>query len=126
LQIGAIPEKENEQCMWRFAPRGSVYTLPKKSKRSLTRSRPTCGTTIWFGSDTNILDRITIDAPGKTKNILARKDGNWAVTNRNNAPADAGAVRRMIDALQNERVTKFVEDVASNLPKYGLDKPQLN
>ena len=31
----------------------------------------------------------------------------------------------MIDALQNERVTKFVEDVASNLPKYGLDKPQL-
>ena len=31
----------------------------------------------------------------------------------------------MIDGLQNERVTKFVEDVASNLPKYGLDKPQL-
>ena len=31
----------------------------------------------------------------------------------------------MIDALQNERVTKFVEDVASNLPKYGLDRPQL-
>jgi hypothetical protein len=31
----------------------------------------------------------------------------------------------MIDTLQNERVTKFVEDVASNLPKYGLDKPQL-
>ena len=31
----------------------------------------------------------------------------------------------MIDAVQNERVTKFVEDVASNLPKYGLDKPQL-
>jgi hypothetical protein len=31
----------------------------------------------------------------------------------------------LIDALQNERVTKFVEDVASNLPKYGLDKPQL-
>ena len=30
-----------------------------------------------------------------------------------------------IDTLQNEQVTKFVEDVASNLPKYGLDKPQL-
>ena len=44
---------------------------------------------------------------------------------RNNAPADSGAVRRLIDALQNERVTKFVEDVASNLPKYGLDKPHL-
>ena len=27
--------------------------------------------------------------------------------------------------LKNEQVTKFVEDVASDLPKYGLDKPQL-
>lgn len=75
--------------------------------------------------DTNILDRITIEAPGKNKTVLARKDGNWTIINRNNAQADSGAVRRMIDALQNERVTKFVEDVASNLPKYGLDKPQL-
>src|SRR5262245_63496532 len=31
----------------------------------------------------------------------------------------------MLDRLQDERVTKFVEDVASNLPKRGLDKPQL-
>jgi hypothetical protein len=27
--------------------------------------------------------------------------------------------------LKNEQVTKFVEDVASDLPKYGLDHPQL-
>ena len=26
---------------------------------------------------------------------------------------------------KNEQVTRFVEDVASDLPKYGLDKPQL-
>src|SRR5204863_8629120 len=32
---------------------------------------------------------------------------------------------RLIDMLQNQRVTQFVEDVASNLPKYGLDKPHL-
>jgi hypothetical protein len=75
--------------------------------------------------DTNILDRITIDAPGKSKTVLARKDGNWTLVTRNNAPADPGAVRRLIDTLQNERVTRFVEDVASNLPKYGLDKPQI-
>src|SRR4029077_9953935 len=75
--------------------------------------------------DTNVLDRITIDVPGKGKTVLARKDGNWTIATRNNTPADSGSVRRLIDALQNERVTKFVEDVASNLPKYGLDKPQL-
>src|SRR5213592_1837625 len=125
LQIGAIPEKENEQVYVRFAPRGSVYTLPKKIEEILNTKPADLRDNHLVRIDTNILDRITIDAPGKTKTVLARKDGNWAVTNRNNAPADAGAVRRMIDALQNERVTKFVEDVASNLPKYGLDKPQL-
>ena len=47
------------------------------------------------------------------------------IASRNNAPADSGAVRRLIDTLQNQRVTKFVEDVASNLSKYSLDKPHL-
>ena len=125
MQIGAIPEKENEQVYVRFAPRGSVYTLPKKIEEILNTKPADLRDNHLVRIDTNILDRITIDAPGKTKTVLARKDGNWTITNRNNAPADAGAVRRMIDALQNERVTKFVEDVASNLPKYGLDKPQL-
>src|SRR4029450_2801979 len=54
-----------------------------------------------------------------------RKDENWTIASPNNAPANAGEIRRFIDTLQNERVTKFVEDVASNLPTYGLDKPQL-
>jgi hypothetical protein len=31
----------------------------------------------------------------------------------------------MLELVRTEQVTKFVEDVASDLPKYGLDKPQL-
>src|SRR6202022_1884095 len=75
--------------------------------------------------DTKILDRITIDAPGKGRSVLARKDENWTIASRNNAPANSSEVRRLIDALQSEQVTRFVEEVASNLPKYGLDKPQM-
>lgn len=125
LQIGAIPEKEKDDVYVRFAPRGSVYTLPKKIEGILNTKPADLRDNHLVRIDTNILDRITIDAPGKIKTVLARKDGNWTIANRNNAVADSGAVRRMIDALQNERVTQFVEDVASNLPKYGLDKPQL-
>jgi hypothetical protein len=125
LQIGSVPEKEQEQVYVRFDPRGSVYTLPKKIEELLNTRPADLRDNHLVRIDTNILDRITIDAPGKTKTVLARKDGDWAIASRNNAPADAGAVRQMIDTLQNERVTKFVEDVASNLPKYGLDKPQL-
>src|SRR5207244_2785339 len=75
--------------------------------------------------DQNQLDRITIDVPGKTKTVLARKDQNWTIVNRNNRPANAAEARRLIDLLAGEQVTNFVADVASDLPKYGLDKPQL-
>ena len=125
LQIGSVLEKEKDQIYVRFAPRGSVYTLPKKIEEILNTKPADLRDYHLVRIDTNILDRITIDAPGKGKTVLARKDGNWIVATRNNAPADSAAVRRLIDTLQNERVTKFVEDVASSLPKYGLDKPQI-
>src|SRR6266702_1370991 len=125
LQIGSVPEKEKDQVYVRFAPRGAVYTLPKKIEEALNTKPADLRDYHLVRIDTNILDRITIDAPGKGKAVLARKDGNWTIATRNNAPADSGAVRRLIDTLQNERVTRFAEDVASNLPKYGLDKPQI-
>jgi hypothetical protein len=125
LQIGGIPDKETDQVYVRFAPRGSVYTLPKKLEEILSTKPADLRDNHLVRIDTNILDRITIDAPGRTKTILARKNGSWTIANKGNVLADSGAVRRMIETLQNERVTRFVEDVASNLPKYGLDKPQL-
>jgi uncharacterized lipoprotein YmbA len=125
LQIGGIAQKEKDQVYVRSASRGFVYTLPKKIEDALNTRPDDLRDRHLVRIDTNILDRITIDAPGKGKTVLARKDENWTVASRNNVPASSGEVRRFIDTLQNEQVTKFVEDVASNLPKYGLDKPQL-
>jgi len=125
LQIGGIPEKEKDQTYVRFALRGFVYTVPKKIEEILNTKPDDLRDRHLVRIDTNVLDRITIEAPGKGKVVLARKDENWTIANRQNTPANSGEVRSLIDALQNERVTKFVEDVASNLPKYGLDKPQL-
>jgi hypothetical protein len=125
LQIGSVPEKEKEQVYVRFSPRGFVYTLPKKIDEILNNKPNDLRDRHLVRIDTKILDRLTIDAPGKGKTALARKDENWTIASRNNAPANSSEVRRLIDTLQNEQVTKFVEDVASNLPKYGLDKPQL-
>jgi hypothetical protein len=125
LRIGSVPEKEKEQVYVRFSPRGFVYTLPKKIEEILNNKPNDLRDRHLVRIDTKILDRLTIDAPGKGKTLLARKDENWTIASCNNAPANLSEVRRLIDALQNEQVTKFVEDVASNLPKYGLDKPQL-
>src|SRR6266513_4319270 len=110
LQIGSVLEKEKDQIYVRFAPRGSVYTLPKKIEEILNSKPADLRDNHLVRIDTNILDRITIDVPGKGKTVLARKDGNWTIATRNAAPADSGAVGRLIDKLQNERVLRFVED----------------
>src|SRR5438552_5448423 len=128
LQIGGpatAGEKQKDQVYVRFSPRGFVYTLPKKIEEVLNSRPNDLRDRHLVRIDTKILDRLTIDAPGKGKTVLARKDENWTIASRNNTPANSDEVRRIIDRLQNEQVTKFVEDVASNLPKYGLDKPQL-
>ena len=125
LQIGGVPEKEKDQVYVRFSPRGFVYTLPKKIEELLNNKPDDVRDRHLVRIDTKILDRVTIDAPGKGKTVLGRKDENWMIASRNNAPANSTEARHLIEAIQNERVTKFVEDVASNLPKYGLDKPQL-
>src|SRR5438876_2680109 len=125
LQIGGVPEKEKDEIYVRFSPRGFVYTLPKKIEEILNSKPNDLRDRHLIRIDTKILDHLTIEAPGKGKTVLARKDENWTIASRNNTPANSDEVRRIIDRLQNEQVTKFVEDVASNLPKYGLDKPQL-
>lgn len=125
LQIGGTPEKQKEQVYVRFSPRSFVYTGPKKIEEVLNTKPNDLRDRHLVRIDEKMLDRITIDAPGKSKTVLARKDENWTIANRNNAPANSAEARRLIDTITNEQVTRFVEDVASNLAKYGLDKPQL-
>lgn len=125
LQIGSPHPQEKEQVHVRFSARSFVCTLPKKIEEILTMTPATLRDRHLVRVDTNILDRIAIDVPGRTKTVLARKDQTWLIANRDNQPANTAEVTRLSNALENEQVTRFVEDVASDLPKYGLDQPQL-
>ena len=125
LQVGGVSEKEKDQVYVRFPSRGFVYTLPKKIEEILNTKPDDLRDRHLVRIDTKNLDRVTIDVPGKGKTVLGRKNENWTIASANNAPANSSEAQRLIDALQNEQVTKFVENVASDLAKYGLDKPQL-
>jgi hypothetical protein len=128
LQVGGpagAAEKDKDQVYVRFTARNAVYTLPKKIEDILALKPADLRDRHLVRFDINILDRVTIDAAGKGKTVLGRKDENWTIVNRNNQPANGGEVTRMLDLIRAEQVTQFVEDVASDLPKYGLDKPQL-
>jgi Domain of unknown function (DUF4340) len=125
LQIGSVPEKEKEQVYVRFAPRSFVFAVPKAIESVLNTKPNDLRDRHLVRFDSNQLDRITIDAPGKTKTVLARKGENWTIASRKEQAANAAEARRLMETLSNEQVAKFVEDVSSDLPKYGLDKPQL-
>lgn len=125
LQIGGAHPEHQEQVYVRFSARNFVYTLPKKIEEVLNTKPADLRDRHLVRFDTNVLDRITINAPGKGKTVLARKDQGWTIASRDNQPANNTEVTRLLDTLKNEQVTRFVEDVASDVAKYGLDKPQL-
>ena len=125
LQIGAVADKLKDAIYVRYLPRNGVYALPKKTE-DLLKVRPNDLRDRHLVSlDTNNLDRIHIEAAGEPKITLARKDQSWTIASRNNEPANSEEVRRLIDLLNETQVTRFVADTASDLPKYGLDQPQL-
>src|SRR5947208_17064080 len=109
-----MTEKNKDQVYVRFTPRNFDYTLTVKTQTILDTKPDDLRDRHLVRFDRNILDRITIEAQGKPKVVLARKNENWTIASRNNAPANASEANRLIDILTNEQVTKFVEDVASN------------
>src|SRR5216110_3695033 len=84
LQIGAVSEKEKDQVYVRFSSRAFVYTLPRKTEDLLNTRPNDVRDRHLVRIDTNILDRMTIDAPGKGKTVLARKGENWTIVSRKN------------------------------------------
>jgi hypothetical protein len=89
LQIGAVPENQKDQVYARFASRGFVYTLPKKVEEVLNAKPDDLRDRHLVRIDRNNLDRITIEAEGKAKTVLARKGEKWTLAHRNNTPANA-------------------------------------
>ena len=125
LQIGAVAEKIKDAVYARYLPRNAVYALPKKTEEILTVRPNDLRDHHLVRLDTNNLDRINLEGTGEPKIVLARKEQNWTLASRNNQPANSDEVRRLIDTLNDQQVTRFVADTASELPKYGLDQPQL-
>ncbi len=123
LQLGAVAEKIADAIYVRYLPRDAVYALPKKTAELVAVRPNDLRDRHLVRLDTNNLDRLTIEGSGQPKIVLARKDQNWALASRNDQPANADEVRRLLDTLNNQEVTKFVADTASDLPKYGLDQP---
>lgn len=125
LQIGAEVEKKKDQVYGRFLPRNGVYALPKKTDGILAVRPNDLRDRHLVRLDTDSLDRIHLQAAGQPEVILARKGETWTIASQKNQLANSEEVRRLLDTLNQQQVTRFVADTASELPKYGLDHPEL-
>jgi len=97
LQIGRNSEKEQRTGVCAVRSARLCLHVAKKIEEILNTKPADLRDNHLVRIDTNILDRITIDAPGKTKTILARKTGIGQLpteTTRQQMQAQFG---RMID-----------------------------
>jgi hypothetical protein len=124
LQIGAPLEKENEKTYVKLSTRSSVLVVPS-SLDSLLDTKPNdVRDRNLLRVESDIVDRITIEGSGREKIVLARKEESWVrkVDGKDQA-INVAAARKLLGELQNAQVADFVADVATELPKYGLDQP---
>ena len=126
VQIGKPVEKEKDKVYAKVSTRDVVLVVPKSLEKLLitTPNQVRDRSLVRFSPD--IVDRINIESPGKEKIVLARKGETWVrkAADGKDVTINSAAAAKLLTELQTEQVTKFVADVATDLPKYGLDQPQ--
>ncbi len=70
----------------------------------------------------DIVDRITLEGGG-TKIVIGRDGENWKRKTKPEEPVNSAAANKLLNDLTTARSVRFVEDVGSDLKKYGLDQP---
>jgi hypothetical protein len=125
LQISKPIDKDPQNVYAKLSTRDAVLVM-SGSAGSILGTKPNDvrdGHLIRLNLDT--VDRIHIAPAGAPEVLLARKGEDWTIKSMNDKPANGGAVQLMAGALKDQLVTAFVADVATDLAKYGLDKPRL-
>jgi len=73
----------------------------------------------------DLVDCVTIEKVDQPKIILARQENRWKFVAPNNSVANANSINRLLEAINSGEINEFVSDTATDLGKYGLDKPFL-
>jgi len=122
LQLSKPLETQKEYG--RLSTRDAILVLPRGVDGFLSTTPNDVRDHHLIRLNLDTVDRIHIAPAGAPEVLLARKGEEWTIKSLGDRPANGGDVQRMASALQDQTVT-FVSDVATDLAKYGLDKPRL-
>lgn len=110
----------------RMPARQSIYAVPNTINAFVTLKPTDLRDRHLVRLNPDTVDRIKLAPAGRAPFTLGRKDKVWTILGATPAqPVDAAAPDRLMQSLGNATVTDFVTDSASDLAKYGLDKPTL-
>ncbi len=122
LQIGAATEKDKVYV--KLSTRDAVCVVPKTIETLLDTKPNDLRDQQLLRVEADIVDRLTIEGAGKEKIVVARRGESWVrKVGDKNQLINAGAATRLLNELRAQKVSAFVADLATELPKYGLDQP---
>jgi len=127
LQIGGKPQSEadKEKTYAKLSSRDSVVILPKSIDALLETKPNDLRDRNLVRVESDIVDRITIEPAAKDKIVLARDKEKWVRKAERDEPIDSGSATRLLNDLNGTTIGTFAADVATDLPKFGLDTPVL-
>jgi hypothetical protein len=124
LQIGQPLEKDKEKIYVKLSTRDSVLVVPKGVEGLLGTKPNDVRDRNLLRVEADIVDRMTIEPKSGEKIVLARKGESWVrKVGDKDEPINVLAATRLLGELQTQQVQDFVADIATELPKYGLDQP---
>ena len=129
LEFGAGDEKTGN-IYAKISNRNAVYFLPKSVEPLFTLKPSELRDRRLLRVNFDLVDRLTIAAKDKPPVFLQRKQEEWVLVDasahaESRRAANSAKVQALVQTLQTRQISAFVADVASDLPKYGLDHPTL-
>ncbi len=109
----------------KLSSRDGVFTVPAAIEAVLDAQPNDLRDTNIMRVQSDMVDRITIEAPGREKIVLGRSGEEWVrkVDKQADKPVNGGAANKLLTNLTMMKVTRFVKDVAGDLKEFGLDAP---
>jgi hypothetical protein len=125
LQVSKATDKDPQKVYAKLSTRDAAFILPKTASTILDTKPNNVRDHHLIRLNLDTVDRIHVLPAGAPEILLARQGENWTLKSLSDKSANGGDVQKMAATLQNQLVTAFVSDVATDLPKYGLDQPRL-
>lgn len=125
LEIGQPVGNDKKHVYAKLSTRDAILVLPENINDVLFIKPNDVRDRQLLELNLDMVDRIHIEAAGKPKLTIGRKGEDWTLKSFDDLPANNNLVLAFVQYLRSQRITSFVSDVASDLPKYGLDKPPL-